>query len=202
MIRVGLTGGIAAGKSTVAEHLRELGATVIDYDQLARDVVRPGSIGLQRIKEVFGSDAISEDGTLNRTWMAEHVFSVSAPQGARERLDAIEHPLIYELAGMRERQAATKQSGVIVHDVPLLAEVIDTIPFRFDRIITVEAPEAIRIQRMIETRNMTKEQALARIRHQSTQNERQSIADIIIDSTQPKHLMLRQVEELYNDLTL
>lgn len=202
MIRVGLTGGIAAGKSTVAAHLRELGAIIVDYDQLARDVVCPGSVGLQRIEEAFGPHAVNEDGTLNRVWMAEHVFSASAPQGARERLDAIEHPLIYELAAQQEQQANADGSDVIVHDVPLLAEVVNTIPFRFDHIITVEAPETLRIQRMMETRNMTKEQALARINHQSTQQERESIADIIIDATQPKNIMLQRVEDIYNSLTL
>ncbi|WP_244569349.1 dephospho-CoA kinase [Bifidobacterium hapali] len=206
MIRVGLTGGIAAGKSTVSAHLRTLGATVIDYDELARLVVAPGSVGLHRIVEEFGPDAVSVDGTMNREWMAEHVFGPSAPADALERLDAIEHPLIYTEAARLDRETATRaiddaMPHVIVHDVPLLAEVIDTIPFRFDHIVTVEAPIGVRIARMMTERGMSRAQAEGRIKHQSDESERRSIADIVIDSTQPLHSMLSQVEQLYADWT-
>lgn len=206
MIRVGLTGGIAAGKSTVSAHLRTLGAIVIDYDELARLVVAPGSVGLHRIVEEFGPDAVSADGTMNREWIAEHVFGPSAPADALERLDAIEHPLIYTEAERREHEALVSQhSGidsssrvqVIVHDVPLLAEVIDSIPFTFDHIVTVEAPIETRIERMVTERGMNRAQAEARIKHQSNESERRSISDIVIDSTQPLHDMLSQVEQLY-----
>lgn len=206
MMRVGLTGGIAAGKSTVAAHLRLLGATVIDYDELARLVVAPGSVGLHRIVEEFGPDAVSPDGTMNREWIAEHVFGPSAPNDALARLNAIEHPLIYAQAERREREALVSrlssigsgsQVQVIVHDVPLLAEVINSIPFAFDHIVTVEAPIETRIARMMTERGMSRAQAEARIKHQSDESERRSIADIVIDSTRPLHDMLLQVEQLY-----
>ena len=162
-IRIGLTGGIAAGKSTVAARMRELGALVIDYDGLAHEIVAPGGVALPRIAAVFGPDALLADGSLNRAWLAERVFGRDA---APERLDDIEHPLIYaEAARMERRNPGAK---VIVHDVPLLTEVIRSIPFQFDHIVTVEAPEQMRIRRMVATRGMTERQAADRIRSQSS----------------------------------
>ncbi|WEV64676.1 dephospho-CoA kinase [Bifidobacterium sp. ESL0732] len=198
--RIGLTGGIAAGKSTVAAHLKERGAYLIDYDQLAREVVEPGSEGIHEIVREFGPDATQPDGSLNRKWMAAHVFSSGAAPDARQRLDDIEHPLIYRRAKDLERQVATEKSSstpVVVHDVPLLAEVIDTIPFRFDHILTVEAPEETRIQRMMKTRGMSREQAEGRIRHQSSRKQREAIADVVIDSTQPIEQMFDRLDMLF-----
>ena len=158
---------IAAGKSTVATHLRELDATLVDYDVLARKVVEPGSVGLQRIVEHFGPDAMNAQGGLNRRWMSEHVFSDPNAESERRILDDIEHPLIYDLALSEERQAVEKNpDAVVVHDIPLLAEVIDDIPMRFDHIVTVEAPEQTRVERMMRTRGMSEAQAKARIAHQ------------------------------------
>ncbi|ETY71356.1 dephospho-CoA kinase [Bifidobacterium moukalabense] len=197
-IRIGLTGGIAAGKSTVAAHLRDLGAFLIDYDELAREVVAPGSEGLQRIVDCFGADALDGRGGLNRTWMAERVFSDQVSEGMRKRLDDIEHPLIYQLALRREREAtAMDPQAVIVHDVPLLAEVIDAMPMRFDHIVTVEAPADVRVRRMMMTRGMSAEQARARIRHQSSEREREAIADAVIDATQNIEHMFEHIDRLY-----
>ncbi|KFI50185.1 dephospho-CoA kinase [Bifidobacterium biavatii] len=204
--RIGLTGGIAAGKSTVSRRLAELGATVIDYDLLARRVVAPGSVGLSRIVDEFGPAAIGHDGGLDRVWMADHVFGPNAPDGARERLDTIEHPLIYAEAARLDREAVTRVVDddvrlVVVHDVPLLAEVIGTIPFCFDHIVTVEAPEPVRIARMMGERGMSREQAEGRIRHQSAEATRREIADTVIDSTQPIEQMFDVVDRLYADWT-
>jgi dephospho-CoA kinase len=250
MMRIGLTGGIAAGKSTVAQRLNDLGLVVIDYDALARQIVAPGSEGLRRIAQEFGEQAIGEDGGLNRSWLAGHVFGEQAAPGARERLDAIEHPLIYEAASRIEqrlmrgecetdgevdgadvdsnhetgghdsgtdgkcdddenherrgkydgsrsrggREAATR--AIVVHDVPLLAEVIDAVPFSFAHIVSVEAPAETRIARMMGTRGMTREQALGRIRHQSSEAERRALADEVIDATQPIERMFEHVDTL------
>ena len=194
-MRIGLTGGIAAGKSTVTARLAHLGAYVIDYDAIARMVVAPGGEALPSIVAEFGSDALNSDGTLNRAWLAEHVFGRHAEPGARERLDVIEHPLIYREAARLEN--AHPEARVVVHDIPLLAEVIDEIPFAFDHIVTVEAPESERIERMVNTRDMSRQQALDRIRHQSTPAQRQAIADTIIDSAQPMANMLQAVDRLY-----
>jgi dephospho-CoA kinase len=195
MMRIGLTGGIASGKSTVAARLCELGALHIDYDALARQVVEPGGVALPRIEAEFGPDALASDGTLNRPWIAEHVFGQHAEPGARERLDAIEHPLIYAQAAIAERRHP--EAKVIVHDVPLLAEVIGTIPFAFDHVVTVEAAESVRINRMVEQRGMSRQQAEDRIRHQPGEAQRGAIADVVIDSTRPLAEMLAQVERLY-----
>ncbi|MBT1164697.1 dephospho-CoA kinase [Bifidobacterium felsineum] len=197
-MRIGLTGGIAAGKSTVSARFAELGAVIIDYDALAHRIVEPGGEAIARIAETFGPDALLADGTLNRSWMADHVFGAHGKPGARERLDAIEHPLIYRLAAQQEQSCAP--SDIIIHDVPLLAEVIDSIPFRFDHIITVEAPVCMRLDRMIEERGMSLEQAEGRIRHQSSESERRAIADMVIDSAQPMTKMMAQVEEIYQYL--
>ena len=195
MMRIGLTGGIAAGKSTVSAILRDLGARIVDYDLLAREVVAPGGAALPAIVDAFGPDALDADGALDRAWMAEHVFGRAAEPGARERLDAIEHPLIYQAAARLEDTDA----AVVVHDVPLLAEVRDSMPFRFDRIVTVEAPEETRVARMTDTRGMTREQALDRIRHQSTRAEREALADEVIDSCRPLGEMAARVEALYRN---
>ncbi|MDF7641455.1 dephospho-CoA kinase [Bifidobacterium sp. ESL0784] len=233
-MRIGLTGGIAAGKSTVAAHLKERGTHLIDYDQLAREVVEPGGEGIREIVDEFGPDARQPDGSLNRKWMAAHVFSLEAAPDAKQRLDDIEHPLIYRRAQELEQQFAQEcktnagqrngddddeadnpdnadyldsnrlsatgeffSNPVIVHDVPLLAEVIDTIPFTFDHILTVEAPEETRIQRMIDTRGMSREQAEGRIRHQSSREQREGIADVVIDSTQSVEQMFEHLDMLF-----
>lgn len=227
MIRVGLTGGIAAGKSTVAARLKSLGAVHIDYDAIAHEITAPGGAALPAIAQAFGPDAVKTDGSLDRAWMAEHVFGSGAAPDARERLDAIEHPLIYDEARWQEANAvmAAERDGggasdcdefdgialddaadlggtadrplVVVHDVPLLAEVIESMPFDFDHVVTVEAPEETRITRMEQTRGMTREQARDRIRHQSTREEREKIADAVVDSTQPLEQMFAQVDRLY-----
>ncbi|MCH4209179.1 MAG: dephospho-CoA kinase [Bifidobacterium sp.] len=240
-MRIGLTGGIAAGKSTVAGHLKDLGLLVIDYDDLARQVVAPGGEGLKRIALEFGNGSITAEGQLDRAWMADHVFGEQAAPGARERLDAIEHPLIYEAArrieqslecGEREagdeseREAShmgihetgaigegvkvggdgfddedqgvhePKMQSIVVHDVPLLSEVIDAMPFSFAHIVSVEAPAETRIARMVGARDMTRVQALARIRHQSSEAERRALADAVIDASQPIERMFEHVDML------
>ena len=198
-MRIGLTGGIAAGKSTVSARLAELGACVSDYDMLAREVGEPGGAALPRIVEAFGGQVLRADGTLDRAWLAEHVFGPFAEPGSRERLDSIEHPLIYrEAERLEQTERAYRPHAVIVHDIPLLAEVVDALPFRFDHIATVEAPEEARIERMVATRGMTRDQACDRIRHQASAAQRLAIADTIIDSTQPLEQMFEQVDRLYS----
>ena len=198
MIRVALTGGIAAGKSTVAGRLKQLGATVIDYDVLARDVVRPGSVGLERVVSAFGANALDERGGLNRAWLARQVFGAVNAADMRAKLESIIHPLVYEQASRIEQERTGQDvHAVAVHDVPLLTEVIDSIPFPFDHILTVEAPVEARIARMVNTRHMTRAQAIARIRNQSTQVEREQIAEHVVDSTQPIEQMFDEVNRLY-----
>lgn len=210
MMRIAVTGGIAAGKSTVVNHLCSLGAFVIDYDVLARKVVEPGSAVLQKIVSIFGENAVKNDGSLNREFIAEHIFGddVNHKQ-ALSRIESLIHPAIYDLAKTLEGEYISEYSrkiskedcseraslrSVIVHDIPLLAQVIDSIPFSFDHIITVEAPKDVRIARMISERKMSQNQAEQRISNQVEEIERKKIADFVVDSTKPMEVMLKSVD--------
>ncbi|MDK7188649.1 dephospho-CoA kinase [Bifidobacterium sp. UMB1230] len=213
MMRIAVTGGIAAGKSTVVNHLRSLGAFVIDYDVLARKVVEPGSVVLRQIVSIFGEDAVKNDGSLNREFIAKHVFGddVNHKQ-ALSKIESLIHPAIYDLAKTLESEYISEYeskhdsqlkenrckvgalSSIIVHDVPLLAQVIDSIPFSFDHIITVEAPKDVRIARMIRERKMSQNQAEQRINNQVEEIERKKIADFVVDSTKPMEVMLKSVD--------
>ncbi|NEG69300.1 dephospho-CoA kinase [Bifidobacterium choloepi] len=200
VLRIGLTGGIAAGKSTVSERLAELGAVVVDYDVLAHNVVEPGSPVLDEIARQFGAGSLNADGSLDRRWLASQVFGDDSPAGNRERLMAIEYPAIFALAQATEDAAIRRAGGdvlVVVHDVPLLVEVVDELPFSFDHVVTVEAPEKERVRRMIATRGMTAGEAVARINSQPTAARRLAISDTVVDSTRPRNAMLKQVDELY-----
>ena len=210
MMRIAVTGGIAAGKSTVVNHLRSLGAFVIDYDVLARKVVEPGSVVLQQIVSIFGENAVKNDGSLNREFIAKHVFGDSDESCEnRKKLESLIHPAIYDLAKTLEseyrnecgrkiseenRNVLGSMSSVIVHDIPLLAQVIGSIPFSFDHIITVEAPKDVRIARMISERKMSQNQAQQRINNQVEEIERKKIADFVVDSTKPMEVMLKSVD--------
>ena len=209
-MRIAVTGGIAAGKSTVVNHLRSLGAFVIDYDVLARKVVEPGSSVLQQIVGIFGENAVLEDGYLNRAFIAEHIFGDDDEhKQALSKIESIIHPAIYNRAKLLESEYKSEyvskiskencdemssMSSIIVHDIPLLAQVIDSIPFSFDHIITVEAPQEIRVKRMVCERNMTESQALARINSQLPSKMRKNIADFVVDSTKPMESMLNSVD--------
>lgn len=211
IMRIAVTGGIAAGKSTVVNHLRSLGAFVIDYDVLARKVVEPGSAVLQQIVGIFGENAVKNDGSLNRAFIAERIFGDGDERKqALSKIESIIHPAIYDCAKLLEseyksecdRQISKESrckvgalSSVIVHDIPLLAQVIDSIPFSFDHIITVEAPQEIRVKRMISERNMTESQALARINSQLPSKVRKDMADFVVDSTKPMEYMLNSVDD-------
>lgn len=215
-MRIAVTGGIAAGKSTVVNHLHSLGAFVIDYDVLARKVVEPGSEVLRQIVGIFGENSVLEDGSLNRAFIAEHIFGDDDERKqALSKLESLIHPAIYDLAKTLESdyrseyaRKISKESycerdceraslrSVIVHDIPLLAQVIDSIPFSFDHIITVEAPKDVRVERMISERNMTERQALARINSQLPSKARKAMADFVVDSTKPMESMLKSVDNM------
>lgn len=200
--RAGLTGGIAAGKSTVAERFADLGAYVIDYDQLAHDAVAPGSQGLQEIVRVFGRKARATDGTMNRAWMAQHVFH---DDEERAKLNAIIHPIVFRQAGRLEYQWLAKhpaprgKRNLVIHDIPLLVETGRT--GYFDTIITVEAPESLRIKRMVKTRGMSRKDAQARIRAQASSQMRLDVADYVIDSAKSLEHMYEDIDRLYAILT-
>lgn len=189
---IGLTGGIGSGKTTVAQRLSELGATEIDADLLAREVVAPGTSGLAQVADRFGSDLILEDGNLDRQLLAERAFGNETD---RKALEAILHPLIQVLS--RERIAAA--SGVVVYTIPLLVESASQLPF--DKVITVSAPEQVRVQRLVSSRGMTEDQAMARIASQAKDSEREAIADFIINSDCSMTELIRRVDEVFAEVT-
>ena len=194
MYLIGLTGGIAAGKSTVARRLVELGAIEIDADLLARQAVEPGSFGLQQIVETWGTDLLSEDGELDRAALAKIVFG---NEDERTKLEHIVHPRVRALA--KEELARQPEGAIVIYSVPLLVEANVELPF--DLVITVEAPEEEQIRRMVHARGMTAEQAVARIKAQATPAQRANRADIILDSNQSLGRLNDDVERLWGRIS-
>jgi dephospho-CoA kinase len=190
MLMVGLTGGIGAGKSVVARRLAELGALVIDADRLAREVVEPGTDGLEEIRKVFGRDVLAADGSLDRPALAAKVFGDAV---ARRRLEEIIHPRVR--ARTAELVAAAPPEAVVVNDVPLLVE--SDLAESFDVVVVVEAPERIRVERLVEERGMTREQAAARITAQASESRRRAVADIVLDNSGDLESLHEQVDELW-----
>ena len=192
MYLVGLTGGIASGKSTVASLWNELGATVIDADILAREVVEPGTSGLEKLATVFGSRVMNPDGSLNRSALAEIVFE--DPE-QRLQLESIVHPLIQELSRQRISEASTE---IVVYVIPLLAETQSTLPF--DLVVTVEAPEQEQVRRMVEDRKMDASDALRRIKAQASPAMRARLADRILNANQSLDLLKKDATKLFAEI--
>lgn len=172
-VHVGLTGGIAAGKSAVARVLQERGALLVDSDALARLVLEKGTDGLAAVQDEFGDRVLTSDGELDRVALARIVFS--DPQ-ARQRLNRIVHPRIR--AAARRIVAAAGPDAVVVQDVPLLVETGQQ--DAFDLVIVVEAPLEERLRRMTEDRGMSLEDARARVDAQATDEQRRAAADVVI----------------------
>ncbi len=189
---IGLTGGIGSGKSTVAKRWVELGATEIDADLLAREVVEPRTKGLNSLVAEFGSGILQSSGELDRTHLGSLIFK---DQSARLKVEAALHPLIQELAAKR----VAASSGMIVYSIPLLVETQSKL--KFDRIVTISCSEETRIERLIETRSMTKEQARLRIEAQASDRQREEIADFVIDSDCPMPEFLRRADAVYESLS-
>ena len=192
MFLVGLTGGIAAGKSTVSELWQELGAEVIDADELAREIVHPGSPGLIKIVELFGPITLNEDGSLNRQALASLVFG---SVDKRKPLEGITHPLISELA---QEKISQSKSSIVVYAIPLLVESKSSLPF--DYIVTVEAPIRDQIDRMVTSRGMTRLEAEARIAAQASPAQRANVSDRILSSNQSLKLFLKDARLLWSEI--
>lgn len=191
---VGLTGGIGSGKSAVADLLAQRGARVIDADVVAREVVRGGSEGLRRVVAEFGPEILRPDGELERGRLAEVVFA--DPQ-ARQQLNAIVHPLVAaRIEGMLTDDEA---GGVVVYDVPLLVEGSAQDRHDFDLILVVEAPEELRIQRLVRDRGMSEEHVRARMATQASDDQRRALADVVIvnDGSEPE--LHRAVERVWEE---
>ncbi len=192
-MRVALTGGIASGKSTVSALLRELGAVVIDADQLARDVVAPGTRGLEEVVEAFGEDVLADDGSLDRPAVAKLVF---ADEEARRRLEGIIHPRVFEEFVRLEAEAP--EGALVVHDIPLLAESGRTDDF--EAVLVVDAAHETQVERMVRDRGWSREEAESRIAAQADRDERLAIATHVIENDGTREQLEQRVRELYDEL--
>ena len=193
-LSVGLTGGIASGKSAVSQRMAELGAVVIDADLLARQVMEPGTEGLAEAVDAFGEGILRADGSLDRPALGRIVFGDEA---ARERLNSIVHPRV-RAASARLRQEAAPGS-VVVEDIPLLVETGQQ--ERFDLLVVVHAPEQERIRRIVEDRGSTEQEARSRVDAQATDAQRESAADVLLDNSGTRQQLQAQVDELMEKLT-
>ena len=193
MRRVGLTGGVAAGKSTVARILDELGAVLVDADVLAREVVAKGTTGLEEVVEAFGPEILTDDGELDRPAMGAIVF---ADAEKRRVLEGIIHPRVRERGA--ELEAAAGPDDVVVHDIPLLAETGQAAGF--DAVIVVDVPTELQVERMVELRGMTRQDAEARVAAQASREERLAIATHVVDNTGTVDDLRRRVTQVYREL--
>jgi dephospho-CoA kinase len=196
VLNIALTGGIAAGKSLVARRLAELGAVLVDADVLAREVVAPGTPGLDAIRERFGPGVIADDGSLDRAALGAIVFTDA---DAREALNGITHPAINRRR--RELLATLPDDAIVVHDIPLFVETVTEPHKDFQIVLVVHAEEDERIRRMVEDRGMAEAEARGRMAAQATEEQRLAIADVVIDNTGKPADTLRQVDEFWGSIT-
>mgnify|MGYP000275804193 FL=1 len=192
MYLVGLTGGIASGKSTVASAWVELGGIEIDADQLAREVVEPGTPGLAAVKAAFGDSVIS-NGALDRSALGQLVF---ANTDKRKQLESIVHPLVKELAA--KRIAQLPDDSIVIYNVPLLVEA--AVDLHFNKIVTVEAPVERQIERLVSIRKMDRADAERRVAAQASPVERANAADVILNSNQDLQLLLKDARRLWQQI--
>ncbi|MBK7820841.1 MAG: dephospho-CoA kinase [Tessaracoccus sp.] len=190
--RVALTGGIASGKSFVADELARRGAVIIDADLLAREVVEPGTPGLAAVVARFGEDVLKADGTLDRPKLGEVIF---ADDAARADLNAIVHPRVRARAQEMEDEVA---DGVVVHVIPLLVEagLVDG----FDTVLVVDLPVEEQIVRLMARNGVTRAQAEARVRAQATREERLHVADRVVDNSGDPASTVAQIDEIWTRL--
>jgi dephospho-CoA kinase len=193
MLKVGLTGGIGAGKSEVSRRLVECGAVLIDADRIAREVVAPGTPGLAAVVDAFGRDVLAPDGSLDRSRLGSIVFRDVEKLAV---LNSIVHPLIG--ARSRELEEAAPDDAVVIHDVPLLAE--NGLAPLYDVVVVVDAAPETQLHRLVRLRGMTEEDARARMAAQATREKRREIADIVIDNDVPLEELERRVQGVWADL--
>lgn len=191
MSRIALTGGIASGKSTVAELFRALGAVIIDSDVLAREVVEPGSDGLALIVERFGTEVLLPDGALNRQRLGEIIFDDAQ---ARAHLNSIVHPRVRE-AAQRSEQAAPADA-VVLHVIPLLVEA--GLADGFGQVIVVDLPVEEQLKRLMARNYLSVEQAFARLEAQASREERLAVATWVIDNAGVVAETAAQVRRLWD----
>ena len=192
-LRVGLTGGIGSGKSTVSARLAEHGAVVIDADELAREVVAAGTPGLAEVVAAFGPEMIGSDGELDRAAMGRRVFG---DDEARARLEQIIHPRVRARAA--EIEAAAGADAIVVHDIPLLVETGQA--DSFDVVLVVDTPPELQVQRLVEQRGMSEDEARARIAAQAGRDQRLAAADHVLSNDGSLAQLQAAVEQVWMDL--
>lgn len=190
MLHIGLTGGIGAGKSTVAAALARLGAVVLDADALAREAVAPGSAGLAAVTAAFGPQVLTADGALDRAAVARVVF---ADDDARRRLEEIVHPRVRELTAARV--AGLPAEAVVVHDVPLVVE--KGLAPGYHLVVVVSAPVEERVRRLVTDRGMGEPEARRRIAAQADDAARRAVADVWVETDRPRETVAAQVQALW-----
>lgn len=191
MRKVGLTGGIGSGKSTVAQMLAERGAFVVDADAIAREVVEPGEPALAELVGEFGEEILLPDGCLDRAGLASKVFGDDA---ARQRMNAIIHPRIIE----RTAQYFERATGdLVVHDIPLLVE-LNLAP-AYDVVVVVDCPDEIRVRRLV-ARGLPEDDARKRLATQATREQRLAVADVVLDNSHDLEHLERQVDAAWSTI--
>ena len=193
MLKVGLTGGIGAGKSEVSRLLVECGAVLIDADRIAREVVAPGTPGLAAVVEAFGTEVLAPDGSLDRPGLGSIVFADPEKLAV---LNSIVHPLVG--ARSRELESAAPVDAVVVHDVPLLTE--NGLAPLYDVVVVVDASPETQLDRLVRLRGMTESDARARMAAQATREERREIADVVIDNDVPLPELEQRLKDVWADL--
>lgn len=195
MLKVGLTGGIGSGKSTAASRLQELGATIIDADQVAREIVEPGQPALVELAEAFGG-ILNDDGSLNRGELARQAFASSE---ATEKLNSITHPRIRERT--QELFADAEESGadVVVYDMPLLIENGEY--KQMDHVLVVDAPDDVRVERLVNQRGLDEGDARRRIAAQIDRETRLQAADTVLDNGGGREELIAQVDRFWETIT-
>jgi dephospho-CoA kinase len=188
---VGLTGGIGSGKSTASGVLRELGANIIDADELSREALAPGSPLISKVAEIF--PGVVHDGIVDRKALAGVVFQ---DRSLLHKLEAIVLPYVHHKA--RDLRAGYHDHEMVVYDSPLIAE--HHVQGEFDKVIVIQAPENLRIARLV-ARGLTREDAIARMTNQATDEQREFIADYVIWNDKDEATLRRQVENVYRELT-
>ncbi|WP_329584214.1 dephospho-CoA kinase [Kitasatospora sp. NBC_01250] len=194
MRKIGLTGGIGAGKSAVAGLLVAHGAVLVDSDRIAREVVAPGTPGLAAVVAEFGPGVLGPDGALDRPALGAVVFADPERLAA---LNAIVHPLVR--ARSAELEAAADPDAVVVHDVPLLAE--NGLQTLFDQVVVVDADEEVRVRRLVELRGMAESEARARMAAQATREQRLAVADLVVENNGTEAELAERVTALWQRLT-
>ncbi|GLW13428.1 dephospho-CoA kinase [Streptomyces sp. NBRC 13847] len=193
MVKVGLTGGIGAGKSEVSRLLASYGAVIVDADKIAREVVEPGTPGLAAVVAEFGDGVLTPDGTLDRPKLGGIVFA--DPQKLKA-LNAIVHPLVG--ARSAELEAAAGPDAVVVHDVPLLTE--NGLAPLYDLVVVVDAAPQTQLERLVRLRGMAEDEATSRMAAQATREQRLAVADLVIDNDGPLDALEPQVRAVWERL--